>query len=232
MNFRFVTSISRSYWNSIGKYCIPTWNLPGEVIILIDQSEGDLNWIEEIPFSKCLIKVPELKINDRLNKKFKVRKFWGKSYAQIYAVLNRPVNTQIIWLDSDIEQIKKYDTNIFDFNFTEPLALCKSNQYSEDCFETGVVIFNSKFKKINFIMNEYYKFWFNEEKITSLFRPYDAHVLGEIGNIHGFYNLCENECENIDALKNTRFKDYIKHWINKDNKKLVIEKYSNFDENK
>ena len=220
MNLQFITSITQSYWNSVGRYCINTWDLPGEVIIYIDQKDGDIDWIQSLPFRKKLINVPTLEIkNNEIKKNKKVRKFWGKACSQIHAIRNRPADTRIIWLDADIEQIDSVDETLFDFEFSENVAIMHSNSYSEDCFETGLVIFNQQAKKLSLFASRYEQFWNNDDDLSSLFRPYDALVLGAVSERHDYLNLVENECDNIDALKNTIFGDYFKHWINKDNKK-------------
>lgn len=225
MNLQFITSISKSYWESVGKHCIGTWNLPGEIIIYIDQQEGEVEWFNDIPYHKRLVHVPNLDVADYLDVKTKVRKFWGKSCAQIHAIRNRPMDTRIIWLDSDIEQIRPVSKQLFDFDFENPVALMKSHNTSPDCYETGLVIFNQQFEKLTLFANRYEKFWQSEEDLLGLFRPYDAMVLGNLAEQQkaGFYNLCNSICENKDALKNTRYATSFKHWINKENKKKFLE---------
>jgi hypothetical protein len=58
---------------------------------------------------------------------------------------------------------------------------------------------------------------------SSLWKPYDAQVLGYVATRKGFLNLCNSSCKNQDALKNTRYADFFTHWINKDNKNLLKE---------
>lgn len=224
MNLQFITSITESYWNSTGRYCINTWDLPGEVILYIDQQEGDIDWIQSLPFRKRILNVPQLEIkNYDIRKNKKVRKFWGKSYAQIQAIRNRPADTRIIWLDADIEQIDSVDEELFNFEFHENVALMRSNTRSEDCFETGLVIFNQLSEKLSLFASRYEQFWNNDYDLLSLFRPYDALVLGEVSERIGYLNLVDNECDNIDALDNTIYREYFKHWINKDNKRILKE---------
>lgn len=225
MNLQFITSVSKGYWESVGKHCIHTWNLPGEVIVYVDQQEGEIEWINEIPYKKKLLHVPTLDVADYLDVKTKVRKFWGKSCAQIHAIRNRPIDTRIVWLDADMEQTDSISSHLFDFDFRNPVALMKSHDTSPDCYETGLVIFNQQFEKLTLFANRYEKFWRSEEDLLGLFRPYDAMVLGNLAEQHklGYYNLCDTVCENIDALKNTRYSSVFKHWINKDNKKKFLE---------
>lgn len=220
MKLHFITSISKSYWNDTARYCIPTWKLPGNVTIYIDQNGGDLDWLAEVPFHKELISVPNINVKEI--ERSKVRKFWGKSYTQIVAVRNRSVDERIIWLDSDVEQIKECGEEDFNFNFTEPLGVLNSGD-REDCWETGLVIFNQQYSKLNLVTRLYEKIWYDEEELLSLFRPYDAHVLGQVAEQRTFLNLCDRPCGNIDALVNSRFGNIFKHWINKDNKKLLQE---------
>lgn len=223
MELHFITSLSEDYWNNTAKYCIPTWNLPGRVTIYIDQRSGGLDWIRELPYHCEYLYVPPLNhVNEFVDKK-KVMKFWGKSCAQMTAVRNRENNERIIWLDSDIEQLAPLFESDFNFDFSSPMALMNSND-GEDCWETGLVIFNHNFPKMNVIMNRYNDAWNDEEILNSLWKPYDAPVLGYVAAAKGFTNLCEKSCKNIEALENTIYKDKLKHWINKDNKKLLAEK--------
>lgn len=224
MKLQFITSVSKSYWESVGKHCINTWNLPGEIIIYIDQQEGDVEWFNEIPHTKKLLHVPPLNVAEYLDSKTKVRKFWGKSCAQIHAIRNRPMDTRIIWLDADIEQIEKVKEHLFTFDFSDPIAIMKSHDENPDCYETGLVIFNQQVQKLTLFANRYEKFWKSEEDLLGLFRPYDAMVLGAIAEARGFLNLCHTTCENKHALKNSRYSTYFHHWINKENKANLLEK--------
>jgi len=221
MKLKFITSISKNYWNSTGKYCINSWNLPGDVTIYIDQKEGDLDWVKEVPHHKELLHVPALTINNVADRT-KVRKFWGKACAQIDAVRNRSIDERIIWLDADMEQIKSIDASFFSFDFKQFVAMMNS-QDQEDCWESGLVMFNQQHDKLNLYMTRYEKFWNDEDQLLSLWRPYDAQVLGHLADENGYLNLCKNKCKNIDALKNTNFNEYFLHWINKDNKKLLLD---------
>lgn len=223
MKLHFITSISKNYWNDTGKYCINTWkDLPGEVTVYVDQKDGDLDWLKEVPFHKELLYVPPLesKSADRA----KVRKFWGKSMAQITALRNRGKDERIIWIDADVEKISpNVPEHLFSFEFNEPIAMMNSGD-QEDCWESGIVIFNQKAEKIDLTVRKYEKAWLDEDTLMSLWRPYDAQVLGHVATERGFLNLCQTTCSNADALKNSPFAPYFKHWINKDNKKILAEK--------
>jgi hypothetical protein len=237
MNLQFVTSISQSYWNSVAKYCIGTWNLPGELIVYIDQPDGDIEWFSEIEHKKRLVHVPSLKFEHSLKEdedteldgnsgtKTKVRKFWGKTCAQLHAVRNRPHDTRIVWLDADMEQqVPHISETLFDFQYHHCVSIMKSGDWVDDRWETGLVIFNQEHPKLDLFMNQYEKYWKDKEKLSKLWRPYDAQVLGKIAEMRGYHNLVTKPCENKDALEHTRFRHYFKHWINKDNKKLLQKK--------
>ena len=225
MKLKFITSVSQGYWNGIGKHCISTWNLPGEIIIYIDQQEGDVEWFDDIPHKKKLLHVPPLNIVEDFDMKTKVRKFWGKSCAQIHAIKNREEDERIVWLDADIEQLDIVDESLFNFEFSQPVALMKSNSDTWDCFETGLVIFNQDYEKLTLWADKYGRFWNSDEDMKTLHRPYDALVLGNFAESQKakFYNLCTATCQNVDALKNTMYDPYFKHWINKDNKAKLQE---------
>lgn len=223
MNLQFITSVSKNYWYSTAKHCLATWNLPGEIIVYIDQKEGDVDWFNEIPYKKRLLHVPQLKVADYIDDKTKVRKFWGKSCAQIHAVRNRGEDTRVIWLDADIEQLQEIPDELFEFSFKAEVALMRSNTTSEDRYESGLVIFNQQHEKLTLFANQYEKFWKSEEDLLSCFRPYDNYVIGKLAEKRSHLNLVHTECENKDALENTMFGPYFKHWINKDNKKLLQE---------
>jgi hypothetical protein len=222
MSLHFITSISKEYWHATAKKCITTWNLPGKLTVYIDQQHGDLDWLGEVQGHKHLLQVPDLKVDEYTNTA-KVRKFWGKTAAQIVAVRNRESEERIIWIDADVEQTGYVDATLFDFDFDYPVAMMNSND-GEDCWETGVVIFNERVGKLNLLMKAYERLWNDEEELLALWKPYDAQVLGHIATQKGYLNLCEQSCKNINALENTRYKNCLKHWINKDNKVLLAQK--------
>lgn len=221
MNLHFITSISKDYWYATAKKCVSTWDLPGKVTIFVEQRDGDLSWTEELPFSWQLVYAPDLKLGE-LTARSKVSKFWGKACAQMYAVRERGTDERVIWLDADIEQISPVPEEAFNFLFDEPMAMLFSDD-SEDCWETGVVIFNQRFEKLNLIMKKYEHAWTTEEILSSLWKPYDAQVLGYVAKDRGFKNLCKCACANQDALKNSYLSEYFIHWINKDNKAKLNE---------
>ena len=221
MNLHFITSVSRDYWYDVAQYCVGTWNLPGKITIYIDQKEGEVDWFNDVPHNKRLLYVPDLKVTNGIDKN-KTMKFWGKSCAQMDAVYRRQEDERVIWLDADVEQTADVDASLFDFKFENPLALMKSNN-EKDCLETGLVIFNQDYEKLNVIMNKYNEAWNDEATLNSLWKPYDALVLGHVAlnNKRKFYNLCDSECKNVDALEHTRYAKFFKHWINKTNKQKL-----------
>jgi hypothetical protein len=225
MNLHFITSISKEYWYNTAKNCISTWNLPGTVTVYIDQQHGDLNWISEIPFNKKLLYVPPLKVS-KFASITKVRKFWGKACSQITAVKNREVDERVIWVDSDIEQLNNASAELFSFMFDEHIATM-NNGIGDDCWESGLVIFNNKNERLNQFIKQYEKNWNDEEILTSLWKPYDAQVLGFTALEKSYYNLCNSTCDNVVALENTQFSGILKHWINKKNKAKLNELSSN-----
>ena len=228
MNLHFITSISKEYWDLTAKYCIPTWNLPGRVTVYVEQTKGDMKWTNEIPFDVELITVPRLKW-EAGNGRRKVLKFWGKSYTQIRAVQTRGINERVIWLDADMEQT--FDDIIpaeeFESGFKEAVGLLNSGDH-EDCWETGIVIFNQNCDKLGRFIKRYYDAWNNEETMESLWRPYDAQVIGHAAD-KNFHNLCKASGTNADSVKNSLFGKYFIHWINKDNKDLLRNLNSNTD---
>jgi hypothetical protein len=219
MNLHFITSISKEYWESTAKYCIPTWKLPGKVTIFVEQREGKLDWLRELPFDYELLYAPDLEL-DKLFDRAKILKFWGKSCAQIRGVRERGVDERVIWIDADVEQLLEVPPEAFNFVFKEPLAMLHSGD-GEDCWETGIVIFNQLYEKLGLVMKRYERAWQDEEILNSLWKPYDAQVLGYIAEDKGFRNLCIEYGQNINALQNSHLGSYFKHWINKDNKLLL-----------
>jgi hypothetical protein len=231
MDLHFVTSLSKEYWENTAKYCIPSWNLPGRITVFFEQSAGRVDWINEIPFDVQILIPPSLTFSNSITERAKVQKFWGKSYTQIHAVKNRKENERIIWIDSDVEQTSEVTADIFNFKFLEPIAILDS-QDDRDRWETGLVIFNDEHEKLNLIMKKYEQFWNDSDKLSSLWKPYDAQVLGEIALERGYYNLCQRPCKNLDALNNSIYSNYFIHWINKQNKenlKKLNEQINNSD---
>jgi len=223
MNLHFITSVSKNYWYDTAQYCVRTWNsFPGPITVYVDQKDGDLDWLKDIPFHKELLYVPNL--DARVADRAKVRKFWGKACAQITALRNRGMDERIIWIDADVENtLSPMPHQIFNFEFVEPVAVMNSGD-REDCWESGIVIFNQKAEKFDRFVRAYEKAWLDEDTLLGLWRPYDAQVLGHVCTERSYRNLCHRDCSNIDALSNTHFASYFKHWINKDNKKLLSEK--------
>lgn len=227
MNLHFITSISKNYWYNTGVHCISTWNLPGKVTIYVDQKSGDLDWLKDLPYHKELLNVPPLK-GEYAGDRAKVRKFWGKSAAQIDAIRNRGKDERIIWLDADIEQTAIVDASMFTFSFKEPIAMMYSGDF-EDCWESGLVIFNQENEKLNLAISKYENAWNDAETLKSLWKPYDAQVLGHIAKDREYLNLCHNKCSNSEALATTRYAGHFKHWINKNNKELLKNKNGSND---
>jgi hypothetical protein len=223
MNLHFITSISKNYWYETAQHCISTWDLPGKLTVYIDQKGGELNWLADVAYHKELLTVPELSVKSE--DRAKVRKFWGKSWAQITALRNRGLDERVIWLDADVEQTNKALPDYFNFSFVEPVAMMNSEDF-EDCWESGLVIFNQQNEKLNQTIRKYENAWRDEDTLMSLWRPYDAQVLGHVVLERGYYNLCKNKCKNVDALKNTEYNEIFKHHINKDNKRLLLESKS------
>ena len=218
MKLQFITSVSKDYWYETAQYCIPNWNLPGDLLIYIDYPEGEIDWLTDIKFNKRLLHVPCLQGYEELDLTTKVRKFWGKASAQIHAVKNRLEDTRIIWLDADVEQIKPIPADYFNSSFKHELALMRSNYVQKDCFETGLVIFNQEHEKLNVVIKKYEKFWY--ESLDKVNKPYDAYVLGAVATERRFTNLVDKYCDNKDAFANSRFKDFFIHHINKENKRI------------
>ena len=220
MNLHFITSISKNYWDGVGQYCIPTWKLPGKVTVFLEQTSGPIDWVSEIPFDVELLNVPPLKFDDDFVDRKKVLKFWGKTCAQMVALKNRGADERIIWLDADVEQIADVSPTDFNFSFDEPFAIMNSHD-GQDCWETGLVIFNQQCIKLDLITKKYERAWRDDEVLDSLWKPYDAQVLGHIAQDRGYKNLCNNPCKNVDALKNSIYGNKFKHWINKENKAIL-----------
>ena len=222
MKLHFITSLSKEYWETVAKKCVLTWNLPGKVTVFIDQQFGDLDWADEISFHKHLLYVPPLKV-DEFTPTAKVRKFWGKACAQIVAVRNREEDERVIWLDSDMEQIAPAPEQLFIEEFDAPIEMMHSGD-GQDCWESGLVIFNQENGKLNQFMKNYDMNWNDEVLLAELWKPYDAQVMGYTASHKGYQNLCAVPCKNESALLNTRFGTIFKHWINKDNKEILRNK--------
>ena len=225
MNLHFITSISSAYWNNIAKQCISTWDLPGRVTVYIDQTHGDLDWIKQIPYHCELLHVPPLESTQHANNA-KIRKFWGKSSAQIHAVEHGNTNERIVWMDADIEQLQPVPSELFDFEFNEPVAVLHSGQPNDE-WESGLVIFNQAHGKLSQFMKHYSNNWNNDEVLATLYKPYDAPVLGYTAVQRGFVNLCHDTGGiNKLALENSRYRGYLNHLIGKANKYDVSNRLS------
>lgn len=225
MKIKFITSVSKEYWFNTGQYCVPKWNLPGDIIIYIDQKEGDVEWFNELPFEKRLLHVPSLEIEDNTIDKNKVNKFWGKASAQLHAVYNIDDYDRVVWIDADVQQKAEVPIDFFEFEFKEPLAILNT-KHTPDAWETGLVIFNNKHSKLKVVMNKYKAAFNDDEILSSLWKPYDAEVLGYVAKQRGYYNLCNNPCINVDAFENSILDPYFKHWINKTNKQILQDENS------
>lgn len=213
MNLHFITSVSPTYWETIGKRCIDSWQLPGQVTVYVDQQQGDLAWLHQVPHNKTLLAVPALSI-EPFASNAKVRKFWGKASAQLHAVKHRQPDERVIWLDADVEQLQPVDAELFDFEFEDAVAALNSGHIN-DSWETGLVIFNQQCGKLDQFMRHYERSWNSEDVLPKLWKPYDAHVLGHTAIERGYFNLCTEPCANKTAIEHSRYSAYFKHWISK-----------------
>lgn len=219
MNLHFITSVSREYWELVGQHCIPTWDLPGKVTVYVEQTQGDIKWVKDIPFNTEILTVPDLPLDPKFTTK-KFLKFWGKAWAQIYSIKHRGNNERIVWLDADIEQIGEITERMFSFKLKTPVAMMNSGD-GQDCWESGIVVFNEDQTKLGKFVRTYHKRWEDQDFLETLWRPYDAQVLGNVAESMGYTNLCNEPCPNVLAVKNTIYAARLHHWINKENKELL-----------
>lgn len=219
MNLHFITSVSREYWDNIAQYCVPTWRLPGRVTVYVEQTEGNIQWVNNIPFNAEILSVPALPLESKfMTKKF--LKFWGKAWAQIYSVKHRQNNERVIWLDADVEQIGEATAEMFSFKLKTAVAMMNS-QDGQDCWESGIVVFNQDQNKLGKFMRVYQKRWEDQDFLETLWRPYDAQILGNVAEAFEYVNLCREPGPNALALKTTMYADVFYHWINKENKEML-----------
>lgn len=223
MNLHFITSISQEYWFDVAQYCIPTWNLPGRVTVYFEQDAGSIAWTKQVPY-EMILQTPPLLTSNIVNDRRKVIKFWGKSCAQIHAVKYRNDNERIIWIDSDIEQLAEIDPKYFAFDFDQAVAAMNSGD-GQDCWESGIVLFNQQNEKLGKVIKDYENLWLDPELETRVWKSYDAPILGCVieGN---FLNLCNHNGPNKDALQNSLYGPWFKHWINKENKELLKQQHA------
>lgn len=219
MNLHFITSVSREYWELVGQYCIPTWDLPGRVTVYVEQTDGDIKWVKDIPFNTEILTVPDLPLDPKFPTR-KFLKFWGKAWAQIYTIKHRANNERVIWLDADIEQVAPATERMFAFKLKTAVAMMNSGD-GQDCWESGIVVFNEDQNKLGKFAHIYHSRWKDQDFLETLWRPYDAQVLGSVAESSGYTNLCKESCPNALAVKTTIYADTFHHWINKENKELL-----------
>lgn len=223
MNLHFITSISREYWVDVGQYCIPTWKLPGKVTVYFEQDSGSIEWTKQVPY-EMVLQTPALLSSTLVNDRRKVIKFWGKSTAQIHAVKNRSDDERIIWIDSDVEQTADVDPKYFAFDFDQAVAIMNSGD-GQDCWESGIVLFNQQNEKLGKVVKDYENLWLDPDLESCVWKPYDAQVLGQVIE-DNYLNLCNHNGPNRDALKNSLYGPWFKHWINKENKELLKKQHA------
>lgn len=218
MKLHFITSLSQEYWFDVAQYCVPTWDLPGKVTVYFEQDSGSIEWTKKVPY-EMVLQTPPVLSSGLVNDRRKVVKFWGKSFAQITAIKNRQDNERIIWIDSDIEQLAEFDQKYFTFDFDQAVAVMNSSD-GNDCWESGIVLFNQQNDKLGKVVKDYENLWLDPGLENQVWKPYDAQVLGKVVE-DNYLNLCNHSGSNKDALANSLYGPWFKHWINKENKELL-----------
>jgi len=166
-----------------------------------------------------VLQTPQPLVSALVNDRRKVIKFWSKSTAQIHAVKNRSDNERIIWIDADVEQTARVEAKYFAFDFDQAVAVMNSGD-GKDCWETGIVLFNQQNDKLGKVIKDYENLWLDSDLENKVWKAYDAQVLGAAIE-DNYLNLCNRDGANKDALKNSLYGPWFKHWINKENKELL-----------
>lgn len=172
MKATFFTTLTEAYWHEIGRYCLPSWKVLGNVVVFLDKREGgDLDkflattdWkVHQI--SDCAIKFhKELPAHIRekshpvgggYNHRFDIGKFSWPAF--VFAQALRELRGPLIWLDADVV-VRTFNDDFFQTVFpgdSEATYLGRTH-HPPDCpyTETGLLGFRMDHKKAKILADE------------------------------------------------------------------------------
>lgn len=234
----WVTSLSRSYYEEVAQYTLPTWkNLPGDVVFIWDDKPVDIGIGRIFSFWKDVASPDDPWMKEGMGGT-KADRFWKKSRAQIWAT--RKFKGLVVWIDADISITRSFSRQKA-IDMLHP----KQNMWAsldggidwglpDDCpIDTGVVAFDTKKQDFEKFIRDYSLIWYNGI-IHQLPQPYDHHAANHVRVKWDMTNLCpprsawkNQPTEYISryCLENSILSEFMIHHLGIDNKaELVKEK--------
>jgi hypothetical protein len=236
-NITWVSTIDAGKYNETYRYAIDTWNqLPGRKILFLDGTAEVIPEVEVIDFWSTVDKSKSKWLTQAKPSK-KAHRFWFKGHT-LYHALKQKYSKYVIWIDADVfvkDSIPKELLEIKNFPFA--MMEFKHSLYPEGhllgrAVESGLQIFDTEHPDIDQITEDYYSYWENGT-IFDLYKPYDGWVSTAISEKYNFLNLVNIAHDKRYVGENTflytDFKDYLIHFLGKDNK-TEIKKYKEITE--
>lgn len=166
------------YYQSIAKYCLPSWKkLPGEKFIVHDSECINYDFLNVVSW-KDVVDYNCDWITIHNNDKKKTNNFWRKMQSQVWAVRNIKSCDFLVLLDTDIE--------VLDFNETDWLSemqkflnsghVWATGRSNSRLHDSGMIVFNMKHPMLYTLINEYQNIWDSGE-ILKLKKSYDGHAV-------------------------------------------------------
>lgn len=177
-----------SYWNSIAKYCVPSWSaLPGKQHIITD--------IDKIPLPNIVSIKWDTVVNNnskflKLTNRLKPLNFWRKMQSQVWAIRNLTDCDFLVLLDTDIE-ILDFNQQLFEEelkNFVNSELVWATGESNRQGHDSGFIILNMKHPILNELTNHYENIWESGD-IFKLEKWYDGHAVESMFSKYPSYKI-------------------------------------------
>lgn len=231
----WVTSVSRSYFDEVAQYTLPSWhNLPGDVVIVWDDKPVDIGVGRIFNFWKEVASSEDPWLKEGMGGA-KADRFWKKSRTQIWAC--RKFKGLVVWIDADIN-IDKPFTRSKAIELMHPGSNiwgtldCGSDHPQEfDHIDTGLVSFNTKHNDFAQFIREYSLMWY-DGRIFQCHQPYDHYavtmlskkwpVKSFVPNWKTWKNI-QHDFPNRFNMENSYLSEYMTHYLGIENKSVMVQ---------
>jgi lipopolysaccharide biosynthesis glycosyltransferase len=229
----WVTSLSREYYDYVGKVTLPTWeNLPGDIVFVWDDKPLDLGFGKVYNFYRDVASTEDPWIREMMGGS-KADRFWKKSRVQVWAA--RKFKGLVIWLDADVMVTQKLPKSKAieiihpQHNVWGTLDCGEDHPQQLDHIDTGIVGFNTRHLDFHEFIREYSLMWYNGE-IYKCHQPYDHYVVTALSKkwkaktyVPHFKNwgTIPDQFPNRFNMENSYLKEYFTHYLGIDRKNLL-----------
>jgi len=188
MNIAWSGLADAKYYDSIAKYCLPSWRkLPGDKYVICDEN---------------IIKIPTIKIvqwNDIYNQgnlftefcnRTKPVNFWRKMQSQVWALRNLRDYNFVVLLDTDVE-IVKFNQEEFDSilkGLVESKCIWATGESQLKKLDAGHIVVNMSDRRLDQLLYDYENIW-ESKKILTLDRAYDGDAVESLFEKYPSYKI-------------------------------------------